>query len=576
MSEIQVIPDSFDVSTVDDSSALPKVLLDALREGVWRKCVAQPIWFLQNFWSVMNMDTFEWEIFRLREYQIEDAEWFLEAMRGKRQRRDVLKARQIGWTTIAAGLAGHDIFFQKNHPWLITSQTEGDAQGTLTQRIKTPYNRLPQWMRERGPKLTSDNMEVMEFDNGSSVLSIPATSKAGRSKAVYGVLMDEAAFADAAEEMFGALDPLCYGPMFVFSTANGMGNFFHQTWVESMRSDSAWDGRFRPWNVVPDRDQEWYDTEYRKYRGKEWLFYQENPSTPEEAFAKTGRTVFNITNLQEDMDFCDPEYRFDLVLDPEFDRPEPVEGQDFDQSLHVWELPYVEKDKQGRVLQDPNYVIGIDIAEGLEHADRTSIDVYNANTGHQAASYLGYYPVEDLGELVARIGYFYHTALLLPERNNAGILPIVDLQRARYPRLWRMGALASIPRGDKTPRYGWNTNKATKPKAVNELIRETSNRTVVIHDSRFLVEANTFIHDGRGGMAAASGQHDDKVMSTIIAIQGVLGVGAYPVVWYSEDIQPVTMGDIANLGKPRGKSNPMEGNIGHEQREVEADRSFFI
>ena len=562
MSEIQSIPDGFDVETIGDNSTLPKDFLAALRESVWRKCLAQPLWFVEHFWYIIDPETMEWILFELRDYQQEDGEWFIESMKDKRQRRLVLKARQIGWTTLAASLVMWDMLFHKNHPWLIASQTEGDAQGTLLTRLKQPYNKLPMWMQARGPELTNDNMESMEFDNGSTVLSVPATSKAGRSKVAYGVLLDEAAFAEAAEGLYGGLDPLCYGPMFVFSTANGMGGFFHETWVESQRSDSEWDSRFRPWHVVPGRDAVWYATEKRKMRGREWLFFQEHPSTPEEAFAKTGRTVFNIDLLQEMMVFSDPKYRFDLVLDEGFDRPLPVE-EEADHELWVWQQPTILRDKHERVIQPPSYVVGVDIAEGLDHADRTSIDVFDTNTGHQVASYLGHYPIELLGELVARIGYWYHTALLLPERNNAGILPITDLQRLRYPRLWRMGPLASIIKGDKTPRYGWHTNRSTKPKAINELIRETAVAGVVIRDSRFLQEANTFIHDGKGGMAAAVGQHDDKIMSTIIAVQGLLNVGKYPIVWFDDTVPLTTMGDLAALGFDRQDSNnPLDTGIG--------------
>lgn len=570
----RVIPDDFDVTTIGDSSTLPADILAALREAVWRKCEAQPLWFVENLIYIIDPLTMQWVLFKLREYQWEDGQWFLDSMTRPRLRRIVLKARQIGWTTLAAALVLWDVLFHENHPWLIASQTEGDAQATLLTRLKDPYSRLPKWFRDRGPLLENDNMESMQFSNGSSILSIPATSKAGRSKIAYGVLLDEAAFAEAAEGLFGGLDPLCYGPMFVFSTANGMGNFFHETWVESQLPDSEWESRFRPWNVVPERDQEWYERERRKFRGREWLFEQEHPSNPSEAFAKTGRTVFNIELMAEEMDWRPPTWRYDLVMDLDFSSPleDNVEGF---HELWVWKQPTVLRDEHGRVVQRPNYVMGVDIAEGLEHGDRTSIDVFDANTGEQVASYLGHYPVEALGELIARIGSWYHTALLLPERNNQGILPITDLQRLGYPRIWRMGPLAAIPKGEKTPRYGWSTNKATKPKAIVELLRETAEGRCLLHDQRFLEEAHTFVHDGKGGMAATTGRHDDKVMSTMIAVQGMLNVGSYPIVWYDDEIPPLTMGELMGLGVTPKKANPLDTPIGRD-REKRQTGSFVI
>lgn len=569
------IPDNFDVTKIGDGCTLPPELRDALREAVLRKCRAQPLWFVERFWQVIDPLSMKWVPFELRDYQREDGEWFVEAMGGERARRIVLKARQIGWTTLAAALVVWDCLFNDNHPWLIASQTEGDAQATLITRSKTPYSRLPAWMKESLPQLTNDNKESMEFDNGSSILSIPASSSAGRSKVAYGVLLDEAAFADNATELFGGLDPLCYGPMFVFSTANGMGNFFHRTWVEAQRPDTEWGCRFRAWWVVPHRDEKWYQREKLKSRGMEWQFFQEYPSTPEEAFAKTGRTVLNIEVLQAEMCFCEPALRYDLLMDEDFESP----LGDLDEApheLHVWAPPEVLRDEHGRVVQKPNYVIGVDIAEGLDHGDRTSIDVVDANTGHQVASYLGHWPVEALGELVARIGYWYHTALLLPERNNAGILPIADLQRMGYPRIWRMGHLAAIPKSDKTPRYGWQTNRSTKPKSVNELVRATATGAIVIHDARFLQEAHTFIHDGKGGMNASEGNHDDKIMSVTIANQGLIHVGAYPIVWHDDSVPLTTMGDLVKLGFGKPTTNPLSQRIGQDRRSQSVRESFSV
>lgn len=571
--EIEQIPDTFDISTIGDQSTLPSDLLAALREAVWRKSKAQPLWWVENFWQIINPWTLKWQLFKLRDYQLEDGQWFLDSFEEERARRLVLKARQIGWTTLAAALAMWDMLFHENHPWFIASQTEGDAQRTLLERLKYPYNRLPRWMQERGPTLLNDNLESMQFDNGSNVVSLPATSKAGRSAVAYGVLLDEAAFVDDAEGLYGALDPLCYGPMFIFSTANGMGNFFHQQWVESTQPDSEWDSRFRPWWVVPERNQAWYDRERRKMRGREWLFFQENPSNPQEAFAKTGRLVLDIEVVEEQGDFRPPAYRFDLIMDEEFEAPLP-DGEEAVHELWVWELPTVERDEQGRALRPPNYVIGCDIAEGLDHGDQTSIDVLDANTGEQVASYLGHYPVEMLGALLERIGRWYYDALLLPERNNQGILPITDLQRNHYPRIWRMGPLAAIPKGEKTPRYGWFTNKSTKPKAINELVRSLAVGEIVLRDQRFLREAQTFIHDGKGGMNASSGNHDDKIMSTMMAVQGVIHVGAYPTTWYDDSTPPTTIAELAELGQRRPQGNPLDTPIG--QKPNRGARESFI
>lgn len=577
-----VLPDDFDLALIGDGSTLPAETLRTLRELVWRKCERDRLYFVENFWFILNAETFAWELFKLRDYQHEDGLWIVEAMRGKRLRKLVLKARQIGWTTLATALTFHDAFFNQNHPWLIASQTEDDAKDTLRDRIKTPYGMLPLWMRERGPQVTDQNLERMSFDNGSWILSIPATSRAGRSKVVYGVLLDEFAFTGTeAEGLLGALDPLCYGPMVVFSTAFGMGNPFHTLWVESQKHDSEWDARFRPWNVVPNRSKEWYEREKRKYRGRLWQFYQEYPSNPEEAFAKTGRTALPVDLLRAEQEWTAPKWRVDLQLvdleQPSFSKDALIDDEEeHDHELWIWERPTVERDEQGRAIREPNYVIACDVAEGLEHGDRTSITVMDANNWHTVATYLGFWPVEDLADLLFWLGELYHWALIGPERNNHGLVPIDRLRRLQYPRLYRMDFIGQIVSSDRTPRYGWHTNRATKPKMVNDFVKGLREGVLVLHDGRFLAESTTFISDGKGSYGASAGNHDDHVMSQLIAWQLCLDVGSYPTVFFDDSPFRLTFGHIQaveymNQFAPSGLDTP----IGHPKR-IQPTHSFFV
>ncbi len=583
------LPDDFDVATIGDDSTLPSDTLEILRELAWRKCEEDPIWFVENFWHVIDPNEMKWVKFVLRDYQIDDAEWIVDSFSKERVRKLVLKARQIGWTTMGCAFSFHNAWFNQNHPWLIASQTEDDAKDTLRERVKDPYNLLPLWMRERGPAVTDQNSERMTFDNGSSILSIPATSRAGRSKVVYGVLLDEFAFTGTeAEGLLGALDPLCYGPMIVFSTAFGMGNPFHSLWVESQKHDAEWEGRFRSWSVVPSRDKKWYDREKRKYRGRIWQFYQEYPSTPEEAFAKTGRTALPMDLLRDEQQWHDPHLKLDLGLvdlqiptvfqeSASFTVGETgfTEYEERDHELWIFEEPLVERAKDGKLLRKPNYTIACDVAEGLTHGDRTSITVWNANTWEVVATYLGYYPVEDLADLLYWLGETYHWALIGPERNNHGLVPIDRLRRLRYPRLYRMDFIGQQVRGDRTPRYGFHTNKATKPKMVNDFVKALRDGIVLVHDSRFLAEASVFVSDGKGGYAASEGNHDDHVISHLIGWQLCQDVGSYPIVYQDDAPFQLTFGAIKRAMDPnRGRLGGLSDRIG--QKPVETGTESFI
>lgn len=597
---MKTLPKDFDVALIGDDSRLPADALDALRELAWRRAKSDPLWFLQNFWHIETVGK-GYQLFNLYDFQKQDVEVFAEAIKLDRAREVRLKARQIGYTTETMGLAFHNAFFNPYHSWLAALQTEDDAQAAISKMMKVPYSMLPLWMRDRGPQPTTQNMDEFSLDNGSQILVVAATPKAGRSKAVFGVILDENAFQEYAEEMLAALDPLCYGPMFVFSTANGMGNPFHKLWLEAQKPDSEWNqvvkrvlpdepwhGAFRPWHVVPNRDEVWYKREKRKARGREHLFYQEYPETPEEAFAKSGRTALPIDLLRDEQMFEVPQIRLDLglldvyndTLNQWYGRALLDVGDEADMELWLWDFPQVERDGKLRVVRDPNYVIGCDIAEGLEHGDRTSITIWNANTLEVVGSFRGHYPVEDLGELLEFLGYWYHTALLIPERNNFGLLPLDYLRRANYPRLYRMDFIAQQVVSDRTIRYGWHTNKATKPKMVNDFIRGLRDGHILVHDPRFFEEAQTFISNGKGGFEAANGSHDDHVLGHLLGYQGCLDVGRYPIVWQDEERGPTTWNDMIELqhweAAEAAKTRRLDQGIGSKRMKRHTQPSFFV
>lgn len=499
-------------------------------------CRASKEFFFENYYYIPIVGKGA-EKFKLREYQrrianeIDDHKLIIG-----------LKARQIGWTTIGVANAVHDVLFHPEHPWLFVSRTEGAAQKMLEKAVYA-YYRLPKWMRDRLPKMVTQTQSAIVFANGSRIESVPATGSTGRGDAVYGALLDECAFMEYAEEIWGAVEPLVYGPAMLFSTANGMGNFFHEIWLDSTRPDSVWKGIFYPWDVVPGRDEDWYESTRMSFRGREWLFYQEYPQDPEEAFAKSGRVAFPHDILQDCFEEIEPYARYEWVVGQGARLLADEEQADIE--VIQWKPPTVLRDDEGRPLWKPNYVVGADVAEGLEHGDFSYVTVFDANTGEQVVSCKSGIPVSYLDELVAWLGHEYFKALVVVERNNAGVLPLDRLYRDQwYPRLYRMDQFAQFRVADRTPRYGWRTDKATKPKMVGDFLFALNELNVRIHDPDFLVEAQTFVADGKGSYSATQNNHDDVVMGTLVAWQGVLDAPKYPILWHDSVLQPPTHDDV--------------------------------
>lgn len=487
-----------------------------------------------------------------------------------------LKARQIGWTTITTAFVGHDIIFSQFHPWLFVSRTGGAAIKNLLM-VANGLRRLPRWMQERIKfdewKITQDFIETA---HGSWVESIAATGGTGRGEAVYGVMWDEAAFAEAAEGMYAALEPLTYGKFFVLSTANGMGNWFHAKWVDSNLPGATWQPVFFPWNARITRDEVWYEKKKRDYRGQPWLFYQEYPANPEEAFAKSGRTAIDA-NLLDEYDWAETWER--LGWDGSaFTQPLDQYDEEHYLFIDVYERPTVERHPvHGYALRAPNYVIFCDVAQGLEHGDYTAIVVYNANTGACAARVRTHYNLEGIPEVLESLGSWYHNALVAVEREYQGFFVNHTLAKVLgYPRVYRMAQLNKRQTTERTDVYGWSTNMSTKPKMVNDALRFLRDHEVDPRDPWFRSECSTFVVDDKGKYGASGGNHDDVVMAHLGAMQLLTEISRFPVVWRDEKTTVITMAEFDELafGSPTRKGIQRVGD--RNNAESTRKQSFFV
>lgn len=525
--------------------------VEAARELEWRECKKDRNHFFTNYYHIPVVGV------GAKLYNPRHAQGVLHDSMADNELTNALKARQIGYTTSSVAHATHDVWFNDEHPWLFISRGE-DAAVKMLGKALYAYNRLPSWMHDRIGKPISQTQSVLSFANGSRIESIPTTAATGRGDAVYGVVIDEAAFIDNASAVWAALEPLVYGRVLIVSTANGMGNFFHEVWIDSQRDDSVWNPIFFPWDSVPNRNEEWYEKKKRSFRGREWYFYQEYPANPEEAFIRSGRVAFDAS-AYDHCEFGPAKYSFEWTEDGTW--TEVQVGDDVDIRIDLWELPYVELDDHGAVVRPPNYVIGCDVAEGLDHGDYTVIKVFNANTGEEVAVCRSHIPVESLGFLLEQMGEYFYSALMVVEANNHGILPISYLKKARYRRLWR-----PIPqdrrRASRSDKYGFHTNVQTKPKLVKDLLLGLRNMDVWLRDEEFVHEAHVFVSNGRGGYDAVKPNHDDTIMAVMLANQGMLDVGRFPVKTFDYDDGRVTLGQFLNIGHQRPQSSTFDEPIG--------------
>jgi len=100
----------------------------------------------------------------------------------------ILKARQLGISTIVAGHIAWFILFQK-HKEVIVLATKQDKARNILRKVKMILNRLPAWLRIA--KEITDNKNMIELSNGSRVSAESTAGDAGRSDALALLVVDE-------------------------------------------------------------------------------------------------------------------------------------------------------------------------------------------------------------------------------------------------------------------------------------------------------------------------------------------------------------------------------------------------
>ncbi|MBF0516390.1 MAG: hypothetical protein HQK97_04600 [Nitrospirae bacterium] len=232
-------------------------------------------------------------------------------------------------------------------------------------------------------------------------------------------------------------------------------------------------------------------------------FHQEYPANDAEAFITSGRAVFDAAKVMAYIEADQPELeRYEILSSTGKLEPNP-QGR-----LKIWANP----------MSGHPYVIGADVAEGLEYGDFSAAVVVHQITGIQVAQWHGHCDPDIFARVLYWLGRHYNTAMLVPERNNHGMAVVLSLQNTlRYPPA-RIYAQTHIePPSKPLKRYGWLTTASSKPVIIDNLIAEFREGVHGIVSKDIYLEMLTYVIDAQGRYEAQAGRHDDLIMAAAIA-----------------------------------------------------------
>lgn len=456
----------------------------------------------------------------------------------------ILKARQQGVSTIVEALIYWWTVTHKYQQGKIIAHNT-DTSGYLYAMFRMFYDNShpsfqPTTRYNTRTDITFDNETNPEKGLKSQIDTATAENAGtGRGQTVQWLHGSEVALWPKGQEIVAglmqAVPMMANTAVFLESTANGIGDYFHTTWEAAMRGESAFEPLFFPWTMDPEysikppkffkltqeekklrREHKltegqiyWRRKKMLEFVGDEKRFYQEYPLTDTEAFLASGTPRFDVNKLQEMQQKCYDGQETELLqkknqLQQMQIIPKIMEGA----PLKVWFQPQTGHE----------YVIGADVAEGIEE-DYSVASVLDKHTHQTVARFRGDMEPADFGEYLALLGRWYNHALIGPEINNHGLTTVQRLRDVGYDNIYRRELGIDERYEEYTSKLGWRTDVRTKPLMVDGLSEAISTGQLIDYDKIFIRECMTYVRDNRGRTNAQVGQHDDTVVSVAIALQ---------------------------------------------------------
>jgi hypothetical protein len=454
---------------------------DQVKEEI-KKCGRDPVYFITNYCKIAHPEK-GLIPFSLYDYQQQTIKAFEDY-----RFNIVLKARQLGLSTAVAGYIAWMLLFRRQKSVLVVA-TKLDVAANLVKKVKKMIKSLPEWLNIADIHI--DNRNSFELNNGSWIKASSTSESAGRSEALSLLVIDEAAFVEGMEELWKSIFPTLStgGRCIAISTPNGVGSWFHETYVNAESGTNDFHSIKLNWDAHPDRDRDWFEAATRNMNRRD--IAQEY----ECSFNASGEGVIDSQNLQEIREgVLEPKYR-----------------TGFDRNYWIWE--------ESRI--NFSYLLVADVARG-DGKDFSAFHVVKLDTMEQVAEYQGKIAPDIYADMLFQTGKEYNNALIVVENNNIGYNVLDKLIERKYPNIYYsikstheyIEQTQAESMTNSVP--GFTTTQKTRPLIVSKLEEFIRNKMIKIYSNRMVEELSTFVWNN-GRPEAMKNRNDDLTMSLAIA-----------------------------------------------------------
>lgn len=490
----------------------------------------------------------------------------------------VYKSRRMGASTGAQGVLYHRLQRTGNLTCKLmanTDKTAGEVSDIF--KLMAKKDRFP-WPGQKGPAVTQDIAGRTTLASTSVYVDLSARGEEpGRGGAAQLANLTECAhYPETGDPVGGFLPSVqaaltsAVGCIIADTTPAGPVGWFFEMCMLAVKREadgkqklSDWKLIFVPWwkgrdatkafvndaqrddflaNLRPDESEEWanHDPEHAfitpehmhwrrmiiddVLKGSVETFRTEYASSVREGFMRSARHVFNLREMQRGFDNakgCHPIKVGGMSL---------IEGNakasfipEENGATKIWEDP----------IYNHSYLVAMDCATGADQAtggakanpDYHSIGVWRAEytengivyPPRRVAEHHSRLPIEVASAEAHALSIYYGGALIFPEINGCGLAGVKALESLGANIFARK--MANLTMNNTETANGWMTTEVTRKTIIAFLAQAIRTRMIDVPCADWWEEALNFVIDPKKGRPEAlSGQKDDRIMESAVAI----------------------------------------------------------
>ncbi len=424
---------------------------------------------------------------------------------------DLLKAKQIGISWALAIYALWKIWGTFGFTVLEISKGDNESRALLA-KSRIVYDNLPKWMKRF--KLNPNSGEKFGFEGmGSQIISFPSTETSGLGQTSGLVIHDESDFHPYFEvNLSHTRATVADSPdrqLISVSTVDKTkpDSYFKNHWRAADTGSNSFKALFYPYNVRPNRDEEFYQAMVRENESTPWVVEANYPRTIEEALSpQSAQSCFN-------------KERMDKLWNATENASETRQG-----FIYIFSEPRV----------GIKYVAGVDVGEGvgLDYSSLTILGKDGLNSEVVAKIYTNKLATDLFAYEIDKLCAEYYDPLLAVENNSIGVAVLNKLKELGRPKLFSTEVERREKAGSKVTgaeKVGWTTGETNKYTGITELIESVNNGSV---DTKFrpqvkeMMEYQWAVVNGKNKPVPTGATHGDTVISLMLAHQMLKKIGS--------------------------------------------------